>query len=68
MLWYIGNTSVTQCFSFTRRIGCLIDLTLQGNIRGTAGDIAFRELLGQYGIVSLGTDVTNSAGRNGVLH
>jgi hypothetical protein len=32
-------------------------------MRGQDGDRAFRELLGQHGIVSLGTDETNSVGR-----
>ncbi|WP_218961004.1 AlwI family type II restriction endonuclease [Neopusillimonas maritima] len=37
--------------------------SLQGNLRGTAQDIAFRNLLGQHGIVALGRDDTNSVGR-----
>lgn len=36
---------------------------IQGNIRNVEGDIAFRELLGQSGVVSLGEDSTNSVGR-----
>lgn len=35
--------------------------SLQGNLRGQ--DIAFRVLLGEHGIVSLGEDTTNSVGR-----
>lgn len=36
---------------------------IQGNIRKGEGDIAFRRLLGECGVVSLGEDSTNSVGR-----
>ena len=36
---------------------------IQGDIRSTDGDIRFRNLLGKYGIVTLGKDETNSVGR-----
>ena len=36
---------------------------IQGDIRSTDGDIRFRNLLGECGIVSLGEDETNSVGR-----
>jgi len=39
---------------------------LQGNIRGREGDIAFRELLGQHGVVLLGDDISNSVGRKAI--
>ena len=62
-LWYIGNTSVRSAFRLRDGLVALSTSYLQGNIRGEDGDRAFRELLGQYGIVSLGTDKTNSVGR-----
>ncbi|WP_434310763.1 AlwI family type II restriction endonuclease [Hominifimenecus sp. rT4P-3] len=36
---------------------------IQGDIRKRDGDIAFRRLLGECGVVSLGDDLTNSVGR-----
>lgn len=62
-LWYIGNTSVRSAFRLRDGLVALSTSYLQGNIRGQEGDRAFRELLGQHGIVSLGTDETNSVGR-----
>lgn len=63
MIWYIGNTSVRSAFRLRDGLVALSQSPLQGNMRGTDGDRAFRELLGQAGIVNLGTDVTNSVGR-----
>jgi hypothetical protein len=37
--------------------------SLQGNLRGQEQEIAFRRLLGEHGIVELGTDETYSVGR-----
>ncbi|RJE47913.1 restriction endonuclease [Dehalobacter sp. MCB1] len=62
-LWYIGNTSVRSAFRLRDGLVALSTSYLQGNMRGQDGDRAFRELLGQHGIVSLGTDETNSVGR-----
>ena len=62
-LWYIGNTSVRSAFRLRDGLVALSQSSLQGNMRGQDGDRAFRELLGQHGIVSLGTDETNSVGR-----
>lgn len=62
-LWYIGNTSVRSAFRLRDGLVALSTSYLQGNIRGQEGDRNFRELLGQHGIVSLGTDETNSLGR-----
>lgn len=62
-LWYIGNTSVRSAFRLRDGLVALSTSHLQGNIRGQAGDRAFRDLLGQHGIVSLGIDETYSVGR-----
>lgn len=63
MIWYIGNTSVRSAFRLRDGLVALSQSPLQGNMRGQDGDRAFRELLGQSGIVNLGTDETNSVGR-----
>jgi hypothetical protein len=62
-LWYIGNTSVRSAFRLRDGLVALSTSYLQGNMRGQDGDRAFRDLLGQHGIVSLGTDKTYSVGR-----
>jgi hypothetical protein len=62
-LWYIGNTSVRSAFRLRDGLVALSGSNLQGNMRGQEGDRAFRDLLGQHGIVSLGTDETYSVGR-----
>ena len=61
--WQLGNTSVRSALRIRDGIIALSQSSIQGNIRNVEGDIAFRNLLGQCGIVSLGTDVTNSVGR-----
>ena len=63
-LWYIGNTSVRSALRLRDGIIALEKAPyLQGHIRGKDGDIAFRDLLGREGVVSLGSDSTNSVGR-----
>ena len=62
-LWYIGNTTVRSALRLRDGLVALANSPLQGNIRGQKGDMAFRQLLGQHGIVSLGDDPTNSVGR-----
>ncbi len=62
-LWYIGNTSVRSAFRLRDGLIALSTSSLQGNMRGQEGDRAFRDLLGQHGIVSLGSDETYSVGR-----
>ena len=62
-LWYIGNTSVRSALRLRDGLVALSTSYLQGNMRGQDGDRAFRNLLGQYGVVSLGTDESNSLGR-----
>ena len=61
--WQLGNTSVRSALRIRDGIIALSQSSIQGNIRNVEGDIAFRNLLGQCGIVSLGTDATNSVGR-----
>lgn len=61
--WQLGNTSVRSALRIRDGIIALSQSSIQRNIRNVEGDIAFRNLLGQCGIVSLGTDVTNSVGR-----
>ena len=61
--WQLGNTSVRSALRIRDGIIALSQSSIQGNIRNGEGDIAFRNLLGQCGIVSLGTDATNSVGR-----
>ena len=63
MIWYIGNTSVRSAFRLRDGLVALSQSPLQGNMRGHDGDRAFRDLLGEAGIVNLGTDTTNSVGR-----
>lgn len=62
-VWQLGNTSVRSALRIRDGVIALSKSSIQGNIRNVEGDIAFRELLGKCGIVSLGTDVTNSVGR-----
>jgi hypothetical protein len=62
-LWYIGNTSVRSAFRLRDGLVALSTSPLQGNMRGQDGDRAFRDLLGQHGVVSLGDDESYSVGR-----
>lgn len=61
--WQLGNTSVRSAMRIRDGLVAYSRSSIQGNIRGTAGDIAFRQLLGTCGVVSLGEDSTNSVGR-----
>lgn len=61
--WHLGNTTVRSPFRLREGLVALSTSSLQGNLRGTAQDIAFRNLLGEHGVVALGSDATNSAGR-----
>ncbi len=63
VFWQLGNTSVRSALRIRDGIIALSKSSIQGNIRNGNGDIAFRELLGQSGVVSLGADATNSVGR-----
>lgn len=61
--WQLGNTSVRSALRIRDGLVALAQSSIQGNIRNGDGDIAFRELLGRCGVVSLGSDATNSVGR-----
>ena len=62
-IWQLGNTSVRSALRIKDGLAALIDSPLEGRIRSVQGDIAFRSLLGQRGVVTLGNDETNSVGR-----
>lgn len=61
--WQLGNTSVRSAMRMKDGLTALSKSTIQGNIRKGEGDAAFRRLLGECGVVSLGLDATNSVGR-----
>lgn len=61
--WQLGNTSVRSAMRIKDGLSAYSTSSIQGNIRRCDGDIAFRRLLGQCGVVSLGEDSTHSVGR-----
>ena len=61
--WLLGNTTVRSPFRLRDGLLALSKSSLQGNLRGTEQDKAFRQLLGEHGIVTLGCDATYSLGR-----
>lgn len=61
--WQLGNTSVRSAMRIKDGLTAYSASSIQGNIRRGDGDIAFRRLLGQCGVVSLGEDATHSVGR-----
>jgi hypothetical protein len=61
--WYFGNTTVRSPFRLKDGITLLSNSDLEGSLHGQAQEIKFRTLLGEAGIVSLGTDESNSVGR-----
>jgi AlwI restriction endonuclease len=61
--WCLGNTTVRSPFRLRDGLVALSSSSLQGNLRGQEQEIAFRRLLGDHGIVELGTDETYSVGR-----
>lgn len=61
--WMFGNTTVRSPFRLKDGLTAISQSSLQGNLRGIEQDKAFRVLLGEVGIVELGTDDTNSVGR-----
>lgn len=61
--WQLGNTSVRSAMRIRDGLVAYSTSGIQGNIRKGEGDIAFRRLLGECGVVSLGEDTTNSVGR-----
>jgi hypothetical protein len=62
-LWHLGNTTVRSPFRLREALIALSESPLQGNLHGGEQEVAFRNLLGERGIVSLGQDETNSVGR-----
>lgn len=61
--WHLGNTTVRSPFRLRDGLVALSSSSLQGDLRGEKQEIALRKLLGEHGIVSLGTDETYSVGR-----
>lgn len=62
-IWQLGNTSVRSALRIRDGLVAYSQSSIQGDIRGAEGDIRFRNLLGECGIVSLGEDETKSVGR-----
>ncbi len=62
-LWHFGNTSVRSPFRLRDGLMALASSSLQGNLYGKKQEIAFRDLLGEYGVVKLGKDDTYSVSR-----
>lgn len=61
--WLLGNTTVRSPFRLRDGLLALSKSSLQGHLRGKDQEIIFRHLLGEYGIVELGSDETYSVGR-----
>ena len=61
--WHLGNTTVRSPFRLRDGLVALSTSSLQGNLRGREQEIALRDLLGEHGIVELGSDGTFSVGR-----
>jgi len=61
--WHLGNTTVRSPFRLRDGLVALSTSPLQGNLRGRDQEIALRNLLGEHGIVELGSDDTYSVGR-----
>ena len=59
----MGNTTVRSPFRLRDGLVALSTSSLQGNLRGREQEIALRNLLGEHGIVKLGSDDTFSVGR-----
>ena len=61
--WQLGNTSVRSATRLRDGLTVLASSNREGALRGPAGDAAWRQILGDAGIVQLGDDETNSVGR-----
>ena len=61
--WQLGNTTVRSAMRLRDGLIAIQNAKIQGNLRGKDGDEILRNALGQSGVVSLGKDVTISAGR-----
>jgi len=60
--WQFGNTSVRSALRIRDGLIALSQSDLQGNLRGKENAKAFRNLLGERGIVSLGIDENYTVG------
>ncbi|KGA93759.1 type IIs restriction endonuclease [Leptospirillum ferriphilum] len=62
-IWLLGNTTVRSPFRLRDGLIALSYSSILGNLRGRENDVSFRDLLGEKGIVRLGSDETVSVGR-----
>lgn len=61
--WHLGNTTVRSPFRLREGLKVLSNSSLQGDLRGEEQEKAFRNLLGESGVVELGEDNSYSVGR-----
>ena len=61
--WYFGNTTVRSALRLREGLLAIKQCQLEGNMRGAGGDVGLRNCFGRVGLVSLGSDATNSVGR-----
>ena len=61
--WQLGNTSVRSGLRTRDALVALDQSGLAGGIRGRDGDVGFRRVLGEAGVVVLGEDKDASVGR-----
>ncbi len=61
--WHLGNTTVRSPFRLRDGLVAISTSPLQGDLRGEEQEKALRTLLGEHGIVELGSDETYSVGR-----
>jgi len=61
--WQLGNTSVRSGLRTRDALVALDQSGLAGGIRGRDGDVGFRRVLGEPGVVVLGEDKDASVGR-----
>lgn len=61
--WQLGNTSVRSATRLRDGLIVLAGSGREGALRGHDGDLAWRDILGEAGVVELGDDETYSVGR-----
>ncbi|MGD9786518.1 MAG: AlwI family type II restriction endonuclease, partial [Sulfuricellaceae bacterium] len=61
--WYLENPTVRSPFRLRDGLVALSESSLPGRLRGQEQEVAFRNLLGELGIVTLGGDRTFSVSR-----
>ena len=61
--WQLGNTSVRSATRLRDGLVVLSESGREGMLRGREGDEAWRAILGEAGVVTLGADESNSVGR-----